>query len=174
MNAGLIVGFVRDKRGNSVSGANVWIFDLFGKAGGLIIATGENNVRFGSPMTETDSRGYFELVFAWSGTETPNTIGGAGRVRMSIAAHETVWNNDKSNITYDARPLPLIGFLLKDVLGQAGLTPPDLKSTQGLLEFSKDILDSAAKIKSHPIFKGSMLTSESWLILSAANLVVNK
>lgn len=174
MNAGLIIGYVRDKRGNLVSGANVWIFDLFGKAGGSIIATGENNVRFGSPMTETDSRGYFELAFAWHGTEIGQVMGGAGRVRMFIAANETVWNNEKSNITYLARPLPIVGFLLKDVLGQAGLTPSHLRSIPDLIQFSKNILDSAAKLKSHPIFKTNMLSSESWLILSAANLVINK
>lgn len=174
MNAGLVIGFVRDKSGAPVSGANVWIFDLFGGGGGRIIATGENNIRFGSPITETNSRGYFELAFAWSGADIGNVIGGGGRVRMFIAAMETVWIDSSSNISHLARPLPISGLLLKDVLGQAGLSPPDLKSVPGLIEFSKDILDSAAKLKSHPIFKVNMLTTESWLIVSAANLVVDR
>ncbi len=174
MNAGLIVGTVRNKSGNVVSGASVWMFDLFGKAGGRIIANGDKNVRYGSPITETDSRGYFELAFAWSVEDIGHAIGGSGRVRMFIAANETVWQNDNSNMTYDARPLPIPGFLLKDVLGHAGLTPPDLKNIPGLMEFSKDIVESASKLKSHPVFKMHLLSSESWLILAAANIVINK
>jgi len=174
MNAGLIVGVVRDKSGNVVSGASVWMFDLFGNAGGRIIATGDKDIRYGSPITETDSRGYFELAFAWSAEYLGHAIGGSGRVRMLIAASQTVWQTDKTNIAYDARPLPITGFLLKDVLGHMGLTPPDLKSIPGLIEFSKDILDSVSKLKSHPVFKLNLLSSESWLIVSAANLVINK
>lgn len=175
MNAGLIIGFVRDRGGNKVSGANVWMWDLFGGAGGRIVPTGDKDLRYGSPITETDSRGYFELAFAWSGTDLPNTIGGSGRVRMFISANNEVWRiPGKVNMTYDARPLLITGFILKDVLGQAGLTPPDLKSLPGLLDFGKDILDSAANLKSHPIFKVNMLTTESWLILSAANLIINR
>ncbi len=172
-NAGLIIGFVRDRSGNLISGADVWIHDLFGD-GKPILATGENNIRVGSPMTQTNSKGYFELAFAWSGADIAHAIGGGGRVRMFIRAMETVGLTDNSNISHFASPLHLTGYLIKDVLGQAGLAPPDLKSIPGLIEFSKDILDSAAKLKSHPIFKVNMLTTESWLILSAANLFVNK
>ncbi len=98
MNAGLIVGFVRNKSGNFVSGASVWMFDLFGNAGGRIIATGDKDLRYGSPITETDSRGYFELAFAWDVENIGHIIGGSGRVRMFITANETVWQNDKRSL----------------------------------------------------------------------------
>lgn len=174
MNAGLIVGHVHDRGGAPVSEADVWMYDLHGMAGGRIMPTGDQNVRDGSPITKSNSKGYFELAFAWSGTEIGTAIGSAGRVKMSISAMKTIWQNESSNTTYEARPQQILGYLLKDVLGQAGLTPPDLKSLQGKLELAKDVLDAVAGLKSHPVFKVQMLTSESWLLLSAAQIVINK
>lgn len=174
MNAGLIVGFVRDKSGKFVEGADVTMFDLFGGAGGRIVAKGDNEIRRGTIRTETDSNGYFELAFAWSGEDIGHTIGGAGRVRMSIYAGKTVWQSKNVNTTYDSIVQFKSGYILKDVLGQSGLTGSDFTNLKDLLEFTKDIIDSVRKLKSHPIFKVNMLSSESWLLLSAANLIINK
>lgn len=174
MNAGLIIGNVWDKSRNKVSEAKVTMFNLRGKAGGVIPVTGDNNNSTGSAYTTTNSNGYFELAFAWSGGDIAWSIGAEKRASMTIYASIDVWQSDKVNTEYTSPFTYATGFMVRDVFGLAGLTPPDLRTFPGMLEFSKDFLESLSKLKFHSVFKQNRLSTESWLILSAANLFINK
>lgn len=173
MNTGIIVGTVTGKNGAPISEALVVASELTSMEGKKMKLTPEDSSLHGWPFTKTNSDGFFELGFGWSGTEIGQVVGGAGRTKIQIWAWKEVWDGNYSNTTYMSPRLTLIGYLLKDVLGQAGLTTHPLSSFPDFLKFTKKIIDKRNKMKSHPLFSTAMWTSESWLILSATNLVIN-
>jgi hypothetical protein len=172
MNAGLIVGNVIDKNGDVVSDALVVMSGLSDIAGGKITVKADDEYHHGLPFTETNSDGYFELGFGWSGADIASSIGEAGRASISIYAMKEVWQTSNSNTTYISERQTVVGYLLKDVSGRAGLTAPPFKGMPELLKFTNSLIDSYRKMRSHPIIDPSMWSSESWLILSATNLVI--
>jgi hypothetical protein len=172
MNAGLIVGNVIDKNGDAVSDALVVMSGLSGMEGGEITVKADDDFHHGWPFTETNSDGYFELGFGWSGADMGGPIGGAGRAAINIYAMKEVRQTSNSNTTYISEQQTIVGYLLKDVLGQASLTAPPFKDMPELLKFTNSLINSYRKMRSRPIIDPSMWSSESWLILSATNLVI--
>jgi hypothetical protein len=169
MNAGIIVGYVLDPSGDSIDEADVRLLEVRGLSGaGKVEITGTKNSDFGSPMTETNSDGYFQLHFAWSGTD----IGAAmAKTNLSVVASKNVRRGNQSN-NYVSRQR-ITGYLIKDIPGAGGLTTSAFDGIPELLTFTKDLIDSYRKMKTHPLFNTAMLTSESWLILSATHFVIN-
>ena len=172
MNAGLIVGNVRDKNGDAVSNALVVMSDLSGMTGGKFTVKADDDFHCGLPFTETNSDGYFELGFGWSDADIASSPGGAGRARINIYAMKKVSQTGISNKTYISEQRTIAGYLVKNVLSQASFNTSSFDGMPELDKFTDSLIDSYRKIRSHPIIDPSMWSSESWLILSAANLVI--
>jgi hypothetical protein len=168
MNAGLIIGYVFDQGGDTIDEAEVRLLEVRAISGaGKVEITGPKVTDFGSPITETDSDGYFELPFAWSGAD----IGAAlGKTNLSLAASKDIRYGSQKT-TYITRQR-ITGYLVKNALAAGGLTTSIFDSIPDLLNFAKDLIDSYRKMKAHPLFNTAILTSEGWLILSGTNLVI--
>ena len=165
-NKGLLIGYVTSRKGSPISGAEVFLISMTGSATGSEIETkGEKSGFKRWPIATTNSRGYFELAFTWSGAEIGEAIGTSGKLWLRVMAQKNI-GNERASTSYGTREL-FPGFLIKDMLGQAGLTTSPFGSLPDLLSFAKDLIESYRKIKSHPIWKLDMMSSESWLVLSA-------
>jgi hypothetical protein len=164
-NKGLLVGYVNSRQGRPISAAEVYLTSMTGSGTGSEIETkGERSGYKRWPLATSNSRGYFELAFTWSGAEIAESMGTSGKLWLGVMAQKDI-GNERASTSYGTRQL-LPGFLIKDVLGPAGLTTSPFSSLPDLLSFSKDLIESFRKIKSHPIFKLDMMSSEGWLVLS--------
>lgn len=170
MGAGLIIGNVFSKKGSRLSNVDIRLIKIQGMGMGEIGFSGEKMTYNGMATAKTNGRGYFHLPFTWSGAEIGEAIGTSSTLDISIYAFKAV-RSGNTEMNYGRGGL-IKGFLLRDVLAVGAVNPAPLQSIPDLLGFAKDAIESLRKLKSLPMFKSELASTESWLIISATDIFI--
>jgi hypothetical protein len=176
MGKGFIAGQVITPEGRYAKGAYVKLVQVV--SGTNQIDVSQAGYAPGKGDAYAGSDGSFAIPFTWSGSEfanfqdTTEIDGTYSPVTLFLVAYTEKNASHTSSLTASGT-IHGNGYLMKDIWGTGGLSTAPFDSIPDLLDFGIGLIDAYRKLKSHPIFKSEVITTEMWTIFAGASIYLH-